>query len=358
MGLMSGTSMDGIDTIVANVALSEDGLEFEVLSRSAKPFADGDREAIKSALSGNADSLADLHFRLGELYGEAAAEAAAGHNLELVGLHGQTVAHKDGVYSLQLGSPGPLSARFGVPVAFNFREADIVAGGNGAPLMPYLDWLLVRGRADTVVTLNLGGIANISHIPAGGQKVDVIGFDTGPAMSLIDCACGHLFSERVDLDGKLSDGGTVDAQLLEELLRHPYISRRPPKSTGVDEFGAAMVADILNGFSGSGADLLRTLIAFTARSVATNIHNFVPTNGQSGMLAVSGGGAHHPTVMGDLARELPSWQIEPSSVLGIDPDIKEALLMAVLAVAKMENRPANMPAVTGARREVVLGQLA
>lgn len=358
MGLMSGTSMDGIDTVVANVALAENGLEFEVLSQGAKPFSDADREAIKRALSGDADRLADLHYRLGELYARAAEEAAAGHNLELAGLHGQTVAHKDGAYSLQLGSPSPLSARLGVPVIFNFREADIAAGGNGAPLMPYLDWLLVRERPDTVITLNLGGIANLSCVPAGGQKADVTGFDTGPAMSLIDCACGQLFDQRADLDGKLSEGGTVDAQLLEELMRHPYISRRPPKSTGVDEFGEAMVGDILNGFRGNGADLLRTLIAYTARSVATGVNNFTPTNGQGGLLAVSGGGAHHPTVMGDLGRELSIWQIEPSAVLGVDPDFKEALLMAVLAVAKMENQPANMPAVTGARREVVLGQMA
>ena len=358
MGLMSGTSMDGIDIVVANVTLTDSGLEFEILSQGTTPFADADREAIKVALSGDADALADLHYRLGELYAKAAENAASAYDLDLAGLHGQTVAHKDGAYSLQLGSPSPLASRLGVPVIFNFREADIAAGGRGAPLMPYLDWLLTRERTDSVLTLNLGGIANISYIPGGGQREDVIGFDTGPAMSLIDCACGHLFNQRADMDGKLSAGGTVDAELLELLMGHPYISRKPPKSTGVDEFGDEMVADILNGFSGEDADLLRTLIAFTARSVASNIKGFVPPDGQGGVMAISGGGASHPTVVADLSRELPAWQIGTSQILGVDPDFKEALLMAVLAVAKMENRAASMPSVTGARREIVLGHMA
>ena len=354
---MTGTSLDGVDACLADISLDGDGLAVDILETATVPLAGDIRQAIRAVQTGTPDDLAALHYRLGSLYADVGERIAAGRHVALAGIHGQTIAHADGQHTLQIGSPTDLALRLGIPVIANFREADITAGGRGAPLMPFLDWLLCRGRAAVTLTLNLGGIANLTHVPAAADREQVIGFDTGPGMCLIDAAAEQLFGERGDLDGRLSSAGSVDQGLLDELLAHPFIGQGPPKSTGTDVFSPAMVRQIIDRRRLQPADLLRTLVRFTALSVAENVHKFVPALTGQAEMVMSGGGGRHPVLMADLDADLPEWKRVTSQVLGVDPDAKEALLMAVLAVAKMEGIPGNMPGVTGAGRALLLGQV-
>jgi len=357
LGLMSGTSMDGVDACLANISLSADHLEFQIHDYVTIPFTTNEKEAITRSLTATADEVGDLHFRLGEVYARVAGDFLNGRPVDLAGCHGQTVAHRDGRYTLQVGTPVYLSRTLRAPVVSNFRDADVVAGGNGAPLMPFLDWLLCRSRPATVIILNLGGVANISAVASGMDQTEVVGFDTGPGMGLVDEAARLLFNSPSDLDGRYSAGGNISDEILSELMAHPYIRRRPPKSTGRDEFGGELVRQLMEKHPLPPADLLRSLVRFTARSVADSIRRFVNFHDMIETLIASGGGVHHPLLMADLEAELPGWEVTTSQALGIDPDIKEALLMAVLAVAHVQGIPGNMPGVTGARELVVLGQI-
>ncbi len=357
LGLMSGTSMDGVDACLARIALSGRSFQFEILDSAIFPYEPQIRTAISDGLTGSVDDLAALHFRLGRTYADIATRFLGGRALDLVGCHGQTVAHSDGQSTLQLGSPAPLARELRAPVVSGFREADLAAGGNGAPLMPFLDWLIGRDRPGGMVTLNLGGVANITAIPPDGDRDRVVGFDTGPGMGLIDEAADLLFDSPMDEDGRDSLEGTVQPNILAQLMAHPYIQRQPPKSTGRDEFGRALVEALVAEHQAAPADLLRTLVAFTAKSVAFAIGDMVKFEQPPDGLIASGGGVHHPLVLADLQAELPGWQVVDSQELGIDPDHKESLLMAVLAVAHIQGLPGNFPGVTGAGKPVVLGNL-
>ncbi len=348
--------MDGVDACLARITLSPDQLRFKILDCVVLPFEADVKAAIVGARTGGADDLAALHVRLGQVYAQDAERFLKGRPVDLVGCHGQTVAHRDGRFTLQIGAVAPLSQQLGAPVVSGFRDADLAAGGNGAPLMPFLDWLLCQSRSSPAVTLNLGGVANISAIPTAAGRLDVLGFDTGPGMGLIDEAARRLFDSPCDQDGGYSAGGVVHEGLLAELMTHPFIGRRPPKSTGRDEFGEQLVKELVERFPIPPADLLRTLVCFTARSIAYNIRQFVKFHRSVDTLIVSGGGARHPLLMSDLEGELPGWDVVMSDILGIDPDYKEAFLMAVLAVAHIQGMPGNMPGVTGATKPVVLGQ--
>ena len=357
LGLMAGTSMDGVDACLADIELSSDALAFECLDTATIAFRDEDRAAIVRSLSGRPDDVAALHYLLGEVYAQVAQDLLKGRPVDLVGCHGQTVAHRDGRFTLQVGATTPLGLLLNVPVISNFREADLAVGGNGAPLMPFLDWQLARSREAPTIVVNIGGVANISAVVPGADQGEVAGFDTGPGMGLIDEAAWLFFGAPYDGDGRYSEAGAVNEALLDELMAHPFVRRPPPKSTGRDEFGAQLVERLSQQFSLPPADLLRSLVRYTARSVADNIRRFIPFHAQADMLIVSGGGVHHPLVMADLRAELPAMKVVTSVEIGIDPDFKEALLMAVLAVAHVQRIPGNMPGVTGARRKVVLGQM-
>lgn len=356
LGMMSGTSMDGIDLCLARLSLSADEFEFHIEDTATVPFSDELHDKIRAGLSGSPDAVGELQFLMGQAYAHAAVNFLHGRKVDLAGMHGQTIAHKDGAYTLQVGTPAYLAGSLQIPVISNFREADIAAGGNGAPLMPYLDWLMARKRRVGLITLNLGGVANLSAVPPDARQKEVMGFDTGPGMGLLDEAAQRLFDKPMDLDAEISRLGQVDEKLLAELMNHAFVKRVPPKSTSRDEFGKAMMDHLINESNLSPHDIMRTLVRFTAKSVAFNINQFIKFKLSKDTIIASGGGVHHPLVMKDLAAELPGWDLADSHALGVDPDVKEALLMAVLAVANMEAISANMPGVTGARSQVLLGQ--
>lgn len=344
VGLMSGTSYDGIDVAVAELELAGDEILMTPVAEHQVPYDEAITERIARMLP-PAQTTIEQVCRLDALLGRAYAEAAAGYDAELVVSHGQTVFHwvEDGQVNgtLQLGQPAWIAARTGAPVICDLRSADIAAGGQGAPLVPAFDALLLgldRPRA----ALNLGGIANATII-----KGTVVGYDIGPANALMDLAARKFFDEPYDRDGQHASQGRVDQTMLEALLAEPYYRRQPPKSTGKELFHLGYLERHLHGQS--GADVLATLTELTARTVADELNNHGITE-----VIASGGGVRNPVLMARLAQLTPA-TIGTIDELGIPSDAKEAYAFAVLGFLSWHGLPGAVPSVTGARTARILG---
>jgi anhydro-N-acetylmuramic acid kinase len=346
-GVMSGTSLDGIDVAVVEIG----GRRVETIGFACTPYS----EAVRSAILGvdRPKGLSHLNFRLGELYARAVLRAVRRYGpVELIGCHGQTIYHEGGAHTLQIGEAAVVAERTGVPVVSNFRARDIAAGGQGAPLVPYVDYLLFRHPKRARIALNIGGIANITVIPAGAAPGDVVAFDTGPGNMVID-ALAREMGMPCDRGGKIAASGRVDRALLDELLADPYYRRRPPKSAGREQYGAEFVARLKKAGLPM-RDLMATATVLTAATVAMGVGN---SGGEGTDLIVSGGGVHNPQIMAHLAGFLPGVGISTSTEHGIDADAKEAIAFAVLAYQTWRKRPSNLPSATGARHAVVLGDI-
>lgn len=359
-GIMSGTSLDGIDVAVVDI-----GKRIRVLSHRTVPYPRALREAVLgvSNTTTTTAEIARLHFLLGELY----AEALAGEKVELIGCHGQTIFHEGApvrylgrrvASTLQIGDGSVLAERAGVPVVSDFRSRDIAAGGRGAPLVPYVDYLLFRHRSRGRIALNLGGIANLTAIPAGGSPDEVIAFDTGPGNMVIDALAAEYTDGRLtfDRDGRIAARGTLNRPLLDKLLGDAFYRRRPPKTAGREQFGREFTARLL----ATGLplpDLIATATALTAAAVAEGVARFVLPRMKTHELIVSGGGVHNPRLMAYLPAFLPALALCTSDVHGIDVDAKEAIAFAILAYETWHGRPSNLPAATGARHPVILGKI-
>jgi anhydro-N-acetylmuramic acid kinase len=344
---MSGTSLDGIDVAVVEIG----GRRVETIGFACTAYSEGVRSAILGV--DRPKGLSHLNFQLGELYARAVLRAVRRYGpVELIGCHGQTISHEGGAHTLQIGEAAVVAERTGVPVVSNFRARDIAAGGQGAPLVPYVDYLLFRHPKRARIALNIGGIANITVIPAGAAPGDVVAFDTGPGNMVID-ALAREMGLPCDRGGKMATAGRVDRALLDELLADPYYRRRPPKSAGREQFGAEFVARLKKSGLPMG-DLIATATVLTAATVAIG----VGVRGRDATdLIVSGGGVHNPQIMAHLAGFLPGVEISTSTEHGIDADAKEAIAFAVLAYQTWRKRPSNLPSATGARRAVVLGDI-
>jgi anhydro-N-acetylmuramic acid kinase len=342
---MSGTSLDGIDVAIVEIA----GRRIETVGFQSTPYSAKTRAAIL-AVSDSAthtSAISRLNFELGELYARAVQRAVRRFGaVKLIGGHGQTIYHEGRSNTLQIGEAAVVAERTGVPVVSNFRARDIAAGGQGAPLVPYVDYLLFRHRTRTRVALNIGGIANITVIPAGASRDEVVAFDTGPGNMAIDA-----LAPPFDRGGRIAARGRVNAALLDKLMADPYYKRKPPKSAGREQYGAAFVAR-LKETKLPIEDLVTTATVLTAATIAHAVTPFCPAD-----LIVSGGGVHNPQIMGHLAGFLPEVTLSTSTDHGIDADAKEAIAFAVLAYETWRGRPANLPSATGATRSVVLGDV-
>ena len=350
-GVMSGTSLDGIDVAIVEIS----GRRVETIGFACAPYSEAVRLAILdvSNLGTFGGSISRLNFQLGELYARAVLRAVRRYGpVELIGCHGQTIYHEGGAHTLQIGEAAVVAERTGVPVVSNFRARDIAAGGEGAPLVPFVDYLLFRHPKRARVALNIGGIANITAIPAGAAPGDVVAFDTGPGNMVID-ALAREMGLPCDRGGKIAASGRVDRALLDELLADPYYHRQPPKSAGREQYGAEFVARLKK----SGLpmrDLMATATVLTAATVAMGVGT---CGGEAADLIVSGGGVHNPQIMAHLAGFLPGIVISTSTEHGIDADAKEAIAFAVLAYQTWRKRPSNLPSATGARHAAVLGSI-
>jgi anhydro-N-acetylmuramic acid kinase len=272
--------------------------------------------------------------------------------VKLVGCHGQTIYHEGASNTLQIGEAAVIAERAAVPVVSNFRARDIAAGGQGAPLVPYVDYLLFRHPKRTRIALNIGGIANITAIPAGASAEKVVAFDSGPGNMAIDALAREL-GQPYDRGGKIAESGTVNTALLDELLADGYYRRKPPKSAGREQYGAAFV-ERLKKTGLPMRDLITTATVLTAATIALAARRFA---GPSTDVIVSGGGVHNRQIMAHLAGFLPDVAISTSTDHGIDADAKEAIAFAVLAHETWRGKPSNLPSATGARRAVVLGDI-
>jgi anhydro-N-acetylmuramic acid kinase len=354
-GVMSGTSLDGIDVAIADIA----GRRISTVGFQSTPYPREVRDALLriSTAGTTTREISRLNFLLGGLYARAVRRACRRFGpVELIGCHGQTVFHEGGSSTLQIGEASVIAESAGVPVISDFRTRDIAAGGQGAPLVPYVDYLLFRHARRTRIALNIGGIANITVIPADARPEQVTAFDTGPGNMVIDALANEFTRGKCnfDRDGRIAASGEVQRVLLNHLLRDPYYRKQPPKTSGREQFGADFVARLKR----SGAplrDLIATATILTAASISMAIHLAAPDGPRE--LIVSGGGARNPRIMAQLAAFLPGIEIATSDDYGVAADAKEAIAFAVLAYRTWRRQPSNMPSATGARRPVVLGKL-
>jgi anhydro-N-acetylmuramic acid kinase len=376
---MSGTSLDGIDVAIVDIA----GKKIKTIAHSTMAYSTATRTRILATIerhsltvavhkrklgsatagerhSGDlgtatvrewhgAAAISRLNFELGELYAKAVAATCKRfqiplESIDLIGCHGQTIYHDGGANTLQIGEASVIAERLGIPVVSDFRTRDIAAGGQGAPLVPFVDLLLFAGKKRNRVALNIGGIANVTVLSRGTA------FDTGPGNMVID----QLVSpKRFDRDGAIAARGHVNRPLLDSLLRDRYYRLPPPKTAGREQYGAAFVERLL----ASGLpleDLVATATALTAATIAVGVTRFAP--GAEEVIA-AGGGTHNRQLMAQIAAFLPECRVTTTAEFGIDPDAKEAIAFAVLAYRTWKHRTGNLPSATGARRAVVLGKV-
>ena len=349
-GVMSGTSLDGIDVAIVEIR----GRRIKTIGFQSTPYPRAVRDALLKPLG--AAGISRLNVQLGELYARAVLRATGRFGaVELIGCHGQTIFHEGGSHTLQIGEPAVLAERTGVPVVSSFRARDIAAGGQGAPLVPFVDYLLFRDARRTRIALNIGGIANITVIPPRATSEDVVAFDTGPGNMVIDALAQEYTSgkQNYDRNGKIAESGKVNRRLLRELLRDRYYRRPAPKSAGREQYGSEFVMRLKRSKLPL-QDLIATATVLTAATIAAAVRGV--TRAPADLIA-SGGGVHNPGIMGHLTALLPEFTVATTTSFGIDPDAKEAIAFAVMAEQTWARKPANLPSATGATHPVILGNL-
>lgn len=374
-GIMSGTSLDGVDAALVEVRGRDPAsVEWSLVGFLSVSYAEEERARIRETIgSGRVRDLALLDRDLGRLF------AAAFHALlertdirpdavTAIGSHGQTVWHEppEGGLpgaTLQLGDASILAEECGCGVVGDFRSRDVAAGGHGAPLVPWADWVMLRRPGVGRALQNLGGMGNVTFLPRDGDPAGVLGFDTGPGVALLDRAAQMATggAEAWDADGRRAAAGSVIPELLAELLEDPFFDEAPPRTTGRERFGDLrldrMVGELRPGTDAAWNDLLATLVELTARSVAMAYERFLPDGGIDEVV-LAGGGARNPTLVRALVRALGPLPVKTGGeALGIDPDAREAAAFALLAWARVNGIAGNLPAVTGARGPRVLGSL-
>jgi anhydro-N-acetylmuramic acid kinase len=388
-GIMSGTSADGINVALVRLgspptmgsratrprASGSSNLAFKFLAHAECPYPKNVRQAVLEAMNAKQTSVANLarlNFLLAELYAEAVLATQRRFHLkaDLVGCHGQTLYHQGEpakflgrklAVTWQTGEGAVLAARVGVPVVSDFRPADMAAGGKGAPLVPFLDYLLYRDAKVGRIVQNIGGIANLTAIPAGASAKQVTAFDTGPGNMVIDAVTDRLYSQPYDRDGRIATSGAVLNPVIAEVLRLPFFRREPPKTAGREEFGREFAQRFVKRCGrASKPDVVATATALTASSIADAMRRFVlPRRGKFREFVVSGGGANNPTLLAMLANELRPLNliIRASDEFGLPSEAKEAAAFALMAYETWKRRPSNIPSATGAKRPATLGKI-
>ncbi|HEV8046093.1 MAG TPA: anhydro-N-acetylmuramic acid kinase [Terriglobales bacterium] len=377
-GVMSGTSADGINVALVRLNSSPSRARtpsLHYLAHAEYPYPKQVRRAVLAAMNATRASVADLarlNFLLAELYADAVLASQRRFHLkaELVGCHGQTLYHQGEAAAFmgrkltvtwQTGEGAILAARVGVPVVSDFRPADMAAGGKGAPLVPFLDFLLYRDSRVGRVVQNIGGIANFTAIPAGASADRVIAFDTGPGNMVIDAVMQRLFGKPYDRDGKIAGSGTPLDDVINDILRAPFFRRKPPKTAGREEFGREFTLEFIRRCGGADKrDIVATATALTSRSIADALRRFVVRRTSTYRdFIVSGGGANNPILIAMLANELRpiGLRIRSSDEFGLPSEAKEAAAFALLAFQTWNRRTSNLPSATGAKRPAILGKI-
>jgi len=372
-GLMSGTSVDGVDVAIVDITKQK----VHLLAFDVFPYPPALRREILRLChpeSARLDNICHYNFVLGEVFADAIIKLCHKSgiplsSIDLVGSHGQTIFHnprgkrynrKTIGSTLQIGEPSIIAQRTSITTVADFRPRDMAAGGEGAPLVPYADYVLFGHNRLSRAVQNIGGIANVTFLPRGCKQDDIIAFDTGPGNMIIDSIIRLISTDRRRFDpaGKMAAQGTVSKRLLNEMLRHPFLRRHPPKSTGREEFGSAFANRIYQKAAQKGLsdnDILATVTAFTANSIARAYNKFLPTMPDEVILC--GGGSHNNTLAEMLRSELPNAKMLSTEDFGISVDAKEAVSFAILAWATIKGLTNNVPGATGADQPVVLGKI-
>jgi anhydro-N-acetylmuramic acid kinase len=379
VGMMSGTSADGIDVALVRISGAPPAITAKFERHHHVRFPAVVRDAVLRLANGaptTTEEISQLNFLLGEEFARAAIAACKRwrvplRQISLIGSHGQTIFHQGEAApflgrrvasTLQIGEPSVIAERTGVTTIGDFRPADMAAGGQGAPLVPFVDYLLYRDARIGRVALNIGGIANLTVIPAGARPGQLFAFDIGPGNMVIDAIVEIATGGRshYDHDARRAIRGRLLPGLLSTLLKEPYLRKRPPKTAGREQFGRAYAEKILGWgkrHRASTEDLVRTATVFTSLSIADAVRRFVMPRARVDELIVAGGGARNPLLMAQLAASLPDIEIVPASEFGIPAEAKEAFAFAVLAYEAFHGRTNTLPSATGARHPAVMGKL-
>jgi anhydro-N-acetylmuramic acid kinase len=376
VGLMSGTSADGIDAVVAKISGSGRTLQARILAHRHTPFRSALRARILHAgLHGTVAEICELNFLLGEQFARAALDVIRAAKLKprqisAIGSHGQTVHHLPNARypsTLQIGEPCVIAERTGITTVGDFRVRDMAAGGQGAPLVPYTDWVLFTHDTRPRIVQNIGGIGNLAFLPPRAQLKDVRAFDTGPGNMVMDALVTQLSGGKLTFDrgGRWAAKGRISEKFLTQCMTHPYLRRTPPKTTGREEFGEMFLREFLargRRLKLSEADLIATATAFTAESIADAYRRFIfPKIKREDLpklqIILGGGGAKNPTLVRMLFERLGVGTLCAHEDFGMDSSSKEPLAFAIMAHETLMGQPSNVPSVTGARQALVLGKI-
>ncbi len=379
IGLMSGTSFDGIDACLVKITGNGLSTETEIIEFETYPYKEEIRELIFDASkeqTGRVDKICQLNFTLGKLFADAAGQIAEKSSIpisdiDIIGSHGQTIYHisslkekadKDVRSTLQIAESSVIAQETGVTTVADFRTRDIAAGGEGAPLVPYADFILFGKDGIGRAVQNIGGIANVTFLPAGCSINEIIAFDNGPGNMIID-RFAEIITEgklKYDKDGELASKGKLNQDLLERLCSHPYLSIPPPKSTGREDFGIQFSDNLYEELKRDNVDFLDTITTvtvFTAKSISDSYRKYIQPSYKLSEVVMSGGGVYNPILFQFLKEYLENINIRKVEEFGIPSDAKEALAFAILANETICGYPGNVPSATGARERVVLGKI-
>lgn len=372
IGLMSGTSLDGVDAVLVDIEGTGLDTKVEVVAFNTYEIPSEIKEEIKKACLVSESSSAlicSLNFKLGYLFSNAVKNICKEANIntediEFVATHGQTIYHIPKSIdnyipsTLQIGEPAVIALENNVKVISNFRTMDIAAGGEGAPLVPYSEFILYGGRGEDIALQNIGGIGNVTVIPGEKDMRKVYAFDTGPGNMMIDEACQRLFGVKYDKGGEIASRGKINKAMLDKLMSHPYISAVPPKSTGREDFGEDYVISLLDEYSElAKEDIIATLTAFTAESIVDSYKKHVIPKVNLKKVIIGGGGAHNKTLLNFIQKGLDGIQVLTQEDVGYSSDAKEAIAFAILGNETLHGNPSNMPSATGAKEHVILGNI-
>ena len=376
IGLMSGTSADGIDAALVNIAGSGTSTKIRLRTFHTFPYPRGFKEFLvrnSNPDTARLDDVARLDMLIATFFADAAKKIArrAGcrmNDIDLIGSHGQTIQHipqfkklfgKRIRSTLQIGNPSAIAKLSGVVTVGDFRSGDVAVGGSGAPLVPLFDYLLLRSRTKNRAALNIGGIANITVLPRNCSLDNVVAFDTGPGNMIIDDLMQRFFDKPFDNNGLIASHGRIIPALLRQMMNHPYFQQKPPKSTGREMFGKLFINKLLqHHHKAHPRDLITTVTEFTALSIYQSSLRFIRRTSPLNELIVSGGGVHNTYLLNALQRYFAGIRILTTDELNIPSDAKEAICFAMLANETVSSRPGNVPGATGASAQTLLGVIA
>lgn len=368
IGLMSGTSLDGVDAALVEISGVNENTKVELVHFSSLDMPLKIEQRIRASFSleeSNSALISSLNAELGELFAEAAIKVSEESEISLsevafIASHGQTIYHIPNsteeyqASTLQIGEAAVIAERTGCTVVSDFRPRDMAVGGQGAPIVPYSEFILYRDEKRTRLLQNIGGIGNVTVIPPRGSLDKLVAFDTGPGNMIINELTQHFYDEPFDRDGQHGQNGSVHQELLAEWLQHPYFAKPVPKTTGREDFGTQFVQAYLRKFELSTDDWIATATRFTAETIAKGVRPFITKNTD---LIIGGGGSYNPTLVAMIKEVLPEISVLRQEDLGLFSDAKEAVAMTILGNQTMHQQPSNVPSATGAQKAVILGKV-